>query len=485
MDPYILVYDVGTSSLKAVVYDEAGRVIVKKSRFYEFDSPQEGWAEIDPTVWWNSLVSVTQELSGEGIALSSVQGIALTGQMHSAVLLDEDDEVIAPSILWLDRRASAETEELQRRFDLKPYKLNSSYTLPKLYWLSKHRPELLQKVRTILWPKDYLRMRLTGEKVTDFTEGIGAAMIDWDTGQWLSERIEVCGLTAGVLPEIRPQEDVCELKREVAEELGLSPHCSVLIGMGDIASLLGGAPHKKGRLVYSMGSSSMYFTEIGEGLDEAKGLYSLELNGYRLFGGVSSTTGASLNWAYETLWGGESVINFHDMVKDVLKPDTRDESLLFFPFLAGERSPFWSDKVSGSFEGLKLHHTKRHLTRAVMEGVACSIRYVIDLMESVGVEIEEIALSGGGAKTKGWPEIIAAATDKSVVIYNAEETVTTVLYAIMAASLQGSTFRQILSSLFAEPRAVETSDAERSRLEEVYRRYVRFLEAKVREYEAM
>jgi xylulokinase len=403
--------------------------------------------------------------------------------MHSAVLLDDSDTPVGPSVLWLDRRASAETEELQRRLGLPPYKLNSSYTLPKLYWLSKNRPQQLEGVRTILWPKDYLRMRLTGVKVTDYTEGIGSALLDWETKSWIPERIESCGLSADVLPEIRPQEEMYRLTPEVAEELGFSGECTVLVGSGDIAALLGSAPHRKGRLVYSMGSSSMYFTEIREGLDEAKGLYSLDLGGYRLFGGVSSTTGASLSWAFEELWGGKEVIAFEEMVERVLEQEPEDEALLFFPFLAGERSPFWSDNISGSFEGLKLHHGKRHLTRAVMEGVAFSLRYVLDLMESVGVRIDQVALSGGGARTKGWPEMIAAATGKEVVIYNAEETVTTVLYAIMASQLQGASFRETLSSLFAEPRPAEADGEEAERLERLYRRYRRFLEAKAQIYE--
>jgi sugar (pentulose or hexulose) kinase len=154
------------------------------------------------------------------------------------------------------------------------------------------------------------------------------------------------------------------------------------------------------------------------------------------------------------------------MVEEVMKADAQDESLLFFPFLAGERSPFWSDKISGSFEGLKLHHDKYHLTRAVMEGVAFSIRYILDLMEELNVEI------------------IAAATGKKVVIYNAEETVTTVLYAIMASALRGESFRETLAALFTEPKAVRADDGG-ERYRRLYRNYRRFLGAKIQTYESM
>lgn len=483
MDPYIIVFDAGTSSLKAVVYDRKGRVQAKKSKYYDFSTPREGWAEIDPRIWWDSLVSATRELRDEGIALADIRGIALTGQMHTAVLLGKEDEVIAPSILWLDRRAAAETEELQKKFKLKPYVLNSSYTLPKLYWQSKHQPDVIKRVKTILWPKDYLRFLLTGEKATDFTEGIGSSLINWDTKQWVPERIGVCGLTPAVLPEIKNQEDLVPIKKDIADGLGFSKDCPVLVGLGDIASLLGGAPYIKGRLVYSMGSSSMYFTEVDFDTDDGSGLYSLEIGGYKLFGGVSSTTGASLKWAHEQLWGGTSVIDFEEMIDRALKVGIQEDPVLFFPFLAGERSPFWTDKLNGSFEGLKLHHNRDHLTRGVMEGVAFSIQYILDLMAGTGVEIQELALSGGGAGTKGWPQLIADVTGKRVKIYNTEETVSTVLFAIAASVLSETSFREILAGAFSEPKEILPETSAHEMYRHTYVKYKRFLASKIQTYE--
>ena len=484
-DPYIIVYDAGTSSLKGVVYDELGNIVQKRSRFYEFSSPREGWAEIDPAVWWDALIGVTRELqtggdgSADSVDFSSLKGVALTGQMHSAVLLGDDEKPLASSILWLDRRAAAETAELQEKLQLPPYKLNSSYTLPKLLWLSRHNPELIKQVRTILWPKDYLRFLLTGEKVTDYTEGIGAALLDWETRSWASDRLPLCNLSDSVLPEIVPGERMYPILSIVAEELGLPRECQVLVGSGDIAALLGGAPHRKGRLVYSLGSSSMYFTETGKPGLEGKGLYSLNISGLDLFGGVSSTTGAALNWVYEELWGGEKAIPFREMISQVYKRIKRNNSLLFFPFLAGERSPFWSDEISGSFEGLRLDHGKEHITLAVMEGVAFSIRYILDLMEECGVAIDEIALSAGGAKTPGWPEIIAAVCGKPVAIYNAEETVTTVLFARMAAAMENASFRDRLAAQFPEPKMAEPDREAVKAYSELYKKYRKFLELKL------
>jgi xylulokinase len=478
VQPFILVYDAGTSSLKAVVYDDMGRIITKRSLFYDYETPEEGWAEIDPERWWLSLLSVTADLRSEGVDLGKLRGIALTGQMHSAVLLDAGGQILGPSILWLDRRASVETVELQQHFKLPPYKLNSSYTLPKLYWQSRHQPQLLARTATILWPKDYLRYRLTGVRATDYTEGIGAALLNWESREWAPERIRFCGMNPEVLPEILPQETTFTLHTDVAKALGFSGDCLVLNGCGDIAALLGGAPYRPGRLVYSLGSSSMYFADVPESKSEAEGLYSLDIAGYRLFGGVSSTTGASLKWAHDTLWGGEDGAPFESMISQVLAEPVKNDHLLFFPFLAGERSPFWSDTITGGFEGLKLHHTRIQLTRAVMEGTAFSLRYILDLMERANVSITEIALAGGGARTKGWPEMIAAVTGKPVLVYNAEETVTTVLYAMMAGVLKGQAFRTVLDSLFADPRQIVDDGNDRLRYRSLYDRYTRYLAMK-------
>jgi xylulokinase len=478
--PHILAVDVGTSSLKAVVYGPRANLIASATRRYEYVSPQPGWAESNPEDWWRAFQAALADLRGQGFALAGLEAIAFTGQMHTAVLLDGAGQVLEPTILWLDRRAAAETEELAGRLNLPPYQINSTYTLPKLLWLSRHRPDVAQKIRTILWPKDYLRYRLTGILCTDVTEAGGAALLNWDTRAWAGDRLEWVGLPASVLPPARPADAVVGPPRpDVAEKLGLNPAAKVVVGMGDVAALIGGAPPRPGRVVCSLGSSSMVFMALAgdrHPCDPAGRLYTYPLPPYRLLGGVSSTTGSALVWAYHTFAGaggpdgrippspavrrdfagglGGSDATFESAMQRALQVPPGADGLCFVPYLAGERSPHWRDDIRGGFYGLRLSHTPDHLIRAVMEGVAYSLRHLLDIYQELGTPVEELALAGGGTKTPGLSQIIADVCRRDVSIYAEEETVTRVLYALCRSALCQDDFEDTLVSTFAQPGVV-------------------------------
>ena len=183
----ILTLDVGTSSVKAVLYDVAGRVVSAHSRRYDYETPRPGWAEIDPGIWWRATEDVLADVRRQN-SLENVAAISFTGQMHTAVLLDAKGDAIEPAIMWLDRRADRELTELQEILQRPPYELNSTYTLPKLLWLHRHRPGALRRTDTLLWPKDYLRYRFTGVACTEMTEAGGAALLNWDTRDWALSR---------------------------------------------------------------------------------------------------------------------------------------------------------------------------------------------------------------------------------------------------------------------------------------------------------
>jgi len=475
----ILTVDVGTSSLKAVLYNPDGQVLGNSSQWYSYRTEQPGWAEGDPEEWWQALQDALADLCKQGFALDEVEAISFTGQMHSAVLLDNDGQVIPPTILWLDRRAARETEELQRQLGLPPYQLNSTYTLPKLLWLYRHRPDVLAKVRTILWPKDYLRFRLTGEVCTDLTEPGGAALLDWDRRSWAMERLGLVGLDADVLPPIRPADsDGGSVCPEVVRSLGISQDVRVVVGMGDVAALFGAAPAKPGRVICSMGSSSMVFAPLGVGQqveDPSHRLYVYPFGPYPMLGGVSSTTGSCLVWAYEKVCQGqEQGKSFEDCVAEALEIEPGAGGLCFIPYLAGERSPHWSDEIRGGVYGLQLTHDYRHLVRAVMEGVAYSLRHLLDIYGEIGVSISEIALAGGGTATQGWPQIIADVCQRDVLIYAGKETVTRVLYALCQAHLGRDGFEENLLQTFDEPDVVRYRREFKNVYEEGYRCYRAF-----------
>lgn len=470
-----LTVDVGTSSLKAVLYDAQARVLDKATERYGYEAEHPGLAEGDPQRWWQALQDALAVL-GRRRDLGAVEAISFTGQMHSAVLLDDDGEVIPPTILWLDRRASQETEELQEELNLPPYQLNSTYTLPKLLWLRRHSPETLDRTARILWPKDYLRYRLTAEKCTDLTEPAGAALLDWRRSEWAVDRLDLVGLDEDVLPPIRPATgDGGRLLPDAAASLGLNPDAQVVVGMGDVAALFGAAPPASGRVFCSLGSSSMVFAPV-EGdrhvEDAEHRLYVYPFGPYPLLGGVSSTTGSALVWICEQC----GAAGYQACVSEALTVEPGAGGLCFLPYLAGERSPYWCDAIRGGFYGLQLAHTSAHLVRAVMEGVAYSLRHLLDIYEELDVPIEEIALAGGGATTEGWPQIIADSCQRDVLIYAEEETVTRVIFALCQENLGRAAFRDALLKTFEAPQVVPHGRGRSDVYDEGYERYRAFSE---------
>lgn len=468
-----LMFDLGTSSLKVVLYDAEGKILKQQLQSYAYSTPQPGWVEMDPADWEHALWEALDVLAADH-DLSGITALSFTGQMHSLVMLDDSGETIRPCILWLDRRASRETRELQEKLGLAPYMLNSTYSLPRMYWLSRHREELVRKTRAILWPKDYIRYLMTGRIATDPTEGLGAGLVDWQTGAFDSHRLESIGWDPAVLPQVlEPDGDAGPLKADVVDRYGLNPEAKVLTGYGDILALLGGAPHKRGRLVYSFGSSSMFFT-LAEEQDVPEGdhrLYRIDLAEHQLYGGVSSTTGAAVKWCFETIWReGE----LSDMIREALAVEPGSDGLIFLPYLAGERSPYWSDSIRGGFYGLQLEHRREHMARAVLEGIAMSIRHLVTIFCANGIAIEEIALAAGGVKAVGMPQLIADICGLPVSIYAGQETVTNMLLLMARCRLDGCRFREALADSFGEPVMMQPNLQDRDRYEEAFRCYLEF-----------
>jgi xylulokinase len=446
--------DIGTSSLKAVVYDCQGGVLASTThRYPSMTQPQQsGWAEADPHAWWDAFIDVIAQLKQTRDDFSNIQAIVLTGQMHTAVLLDKHEDVIPPTILWLDRRAAAETVELQKVFGLPPYQLNSTYTLPKLVWLARNQPEVIRNTRRLLWPKDYLRFRLTGEFLTDYTEAGGAALLDWEHMDWAVDRLEWAGISPSILPPLRQPTDLAgKLLPEIGNQLGLNPDVRVLVGAGDVLALVTAALPAVGRVICSMGSSSMVFYPLAKDQncnDPQNRIYNYPLLPYRLIGGVSSTSGASITWAAQTLF---SDIPFDAALAQALQVSPGAGGLFFLPFLSGERSPYWNDDLRGAYYGLTLNHDRKNMLRAVLEGVSFSLRYLMNVFQQTGVDVNEIALAGGASIIPGLPQILANVCQLPVVIFSGQETVTQGLYAYACQVLEeNTTFEQALRRTFQQ-----------------------------------
>lgn len=453
MKPFVLTIDVGTSSLKIVIYGINGKVLASESFHYDHDNPHPGWAEISSTEWIQALDYCLNNLVLKPDLLEQIEVIAVTGQMHTAVLLDDSLQPLEPIILWTDRRATQETDELQQVFNLPPFELNSTYTLPKLYWIKKYIPKVIKKTRHIIWPKDYIRLLMTGTISTDVTEAGGAGLLNWKTLDWATERLSYIGIDPQILPRIeKPEQIVSQILLSFAKKYKINPHAKVIVGIGDVLALISGAPPKKGRINYSLGSSSMIFTPLNKDefiVDPENRIYTYPLLKIPMFGGVSSTTGAALQWAAKNFYPNK---NFNSAIAEAIEIKAGSEGVIFLPFLSGERSPFWNDKLRGSFHGLSLSHSRAHFLRAVMEGVGYSLAYIIDIFNELQVDINQIALSGGGASTPSWPQIISDICQLPVGLFTGRETVTKGLFAYAFVAIHdNSSFDQALLNTFDDP----------------------------------
>ncbi len=486
--PFVLAIDVGTSSLKTVVYAREGGILASAAQRYENAAPQAGWAETNPLDWWEALITAAARLRERGADLKKVEVIGLTGQMHTLVMLDEAMQVVPPTMLWLDRRAVAETRELQQAFRLPPYQLNTTYSLPKLVWLARRQPETIGRVRHVLWPKDYLRYRLTGRLATDRTEAGGAALLDWETLEWARERLEWAGISPEILPPfLAPTDEAGPLLPEIVKAFGLRRDVKVITGVGDVLALVTGAPRAEGRVCCSMGSSSMIFGPVPQGKtlrDPLGRIYTYPLLPYPLIGGVSSTSGAAIQWAYRSFFPSGQA--FEAAVAEALETPPGSNGLIFLPFLSGERSPYWSDALRGGYYGLTLAHTQAQLMRATMEGVIYSLRRLLDIFEETGLPVEEVALAGGGALMPGLPQLAADICGKPVKVFSGQETVTAGLFALACQALDPRvSFEQTLEKTFRPPECVEPRKESTSVYARLYQQYARLADFANRELSSL
>jgi len=475
----ILVIDVGTSALKATLFTQGGQLVAQSSASYGYDSPEPNAAEADPEHWWDAFAPA---LAGLKADLQTVAIIGFTGQMHSPVLLDANHKVIKPSLLWLDRRCAQETSELIEALQLPPYLLNSTYTLPKLVWLSRNRPELMMRAHTLLFPKDYVRFRLTGVACTDVTEGRGASLIEIDREAWAVDRLRYANLPASILPPLQnAQAIVGKPLPELAEQLGLNADAQVIVGVGDVAAILGGAPVQPGRVMATVGTSTMIYAvlppELHEARDDADGIYPYDLCGFRLMGGVSSLTGGALDWAWRA-FGSASGKPFGQAMSIVADVEPGAHGLVFLPYLTGERSPFWRDDLRGVFAGLNLNHTWAHMMRAVIEGVGLSQRLLLDRFAKLGLPSPQVALSGGAARHEIWGRIFADTSQRTIEIYQVSSAASNVIYALCAQVLEPRLpFADAMNRVFAPPDLIAPNPALAACYGRQYAQYQRYVRA--------
>lgn len=417
--------DLGTSSVKLLLMNGEGKIQKTVTREYPLYFPKPGWSEQNPEDWWKETLEGIEELTSE-YDKSQVAGISFGGQMHGLVILDENDKVIRPAILWNDGRTSKETDYLNTvvgKKNLSTYTANiafAGFTAPKILWVKENEPEHFNKIKKIMLPKDYIAYKLSGVHCTDVSDASGMLLMDVKNKCWSKEMIEICGISEAQLPKLyESYEVVGTLKEDVVNKLGLSTTCKIIAGAGDnAAAAIGTGTVGEGRCNISLGTSGTIFISSEKfGVDENNALHAFaHADGhYHLMGCMLSA--ASCN-----KWWMDDIIGTKAYGEEQAKITKLGENNVFFlPYLMGERSPHNNPDARGTFIGMTMDTSREDMTQAVLEGVAFAIRDSFEVAKSLGIHIERTKICGGGAKSPLWKKIIANVLDVKVDVIETEE----------------------------------------------------------------
>lgn len=404
---YYIGIDLGTSGVKTLLLGADGTVVSSVTKDYPLSFPQSGWSEQNPEDWYNQTLAALKDLCAD-IDPKLVRAFSFSGQMHGLVLLDENNDVIRPAILWNDGRSSEETETLNENRDfLLDHTGNiafAGFTLPKLLWVKAHEPELFGRIRRVLLPKDYLAFRLTGNYCTDVSDASGTLYFDVAHRCWSKEILSACGVAETWLPKVLESDETAgELLPAIARELGME-QVAVIIGAGDnAAAAVGTGAVKDGDCNLSLGTSGTVFCVSDSfQLDRAHAIHSF-CSASRSYHQMACMLSAAVcsNWWVKGILG--------DTFDSVLKKQDKlgKNDVLFLPYLMGERSPLNDTEIRGLFYGMSLQTDKDDMSLAVLEGVSFALRHNIDLIREMGIPVQKATVCGGGAKDALWLRILA------------------------------------------------------------------------------
>ncbi len=417
--------DLGTSAVKLLLMNEKGTIEKVVSKEYELYFPHPGWSEQKPEDWYTQVMAGLKELTAD-CDKSKVAGISFGGQMHGLVILDAQDQVIRPAILWNDGRTSKETDYLNQvigKEKLSEYTANiafAGFTAPKILWVKANEPENFKRIAKIMLPKDYLAYKLSGVHCTDVSDASGMLLLDVKNRKWSKEMLEICDVREEQLPKLyESYEVVGGLKPEIASELGLSESVKVIAGAGDnAAAAVGTGTVGDGKCNISLGTSGTIFISSQKfGVDSFNALHSFDHadGSFHLMGCMLSAASCNKWWMEEIL----KTQDFAGEQKDIV---TLGENHVFFlPYLMGERSPHNNPDARGTFIGMTMDTTRSEMTQAILEGVAFALRDSFEVARSLGIQIERTKICGGGAKSPLWKKMIANILGIKVDVIETEE----------------------------------------------------------------
>ena len=433
---HLLGIDVGTGGTRALIIDKQGKIIASATENHEpFESPKIGWAEQNPEDWWRACgIAIRSALSNARLTGADIACVGFSGQMHGAVMLDEAGVPVRPALIWCDVRTQKQCDELtekigaERLIQLTCNPALPNFTLTKLLWVRENEPEKWARVRAVMLPKDYVRFRLTGDKAIDVADASGTLMLDVANRRWSSEVLKATEISESLLPKLYESPNVCgQISSAGSAATGLKVGTSVVAGAGDqAAGATGMGIVAPGSASATIGTSGVVFAATDRPALDPKGrlhTFCHAIPGRWHVMGVTQAAGLSLRWFRDQFGAGrEDGRDPYERLSDeaaTIPPGA--QGLLWTPYLMGERTPYLDPNARAALVGLTASHTRAHVIRAILEGVAFSLKDSFAIFSEMGVPVNNIRLGGGGARSPLWRQIQADIYGHEVEIVEAEE----------------------------------------------------------------
>ena len=463
---YYIGVDLGTSSVKLLLMDDDGNIVNTVTKEYPISFPKPGWSEQNPTDWYEKTVEGIKELISN-IDSSNVAGISFGGQMHGLVILDENDNVIRPAILWNDGRTTKECDFLNNEYGKDKLTNNTAniafagFTAPKILWLKENEPDNFKRISKIMLPKDYLAYRLSGEFCTDVSDASGMLLFDVKNRCWSEEMLELVGIKKEQMAKVyESYECVGNLTKQAASELGLSTSVKVIAGAGDnAAAAVGTGTVGDGKCNISLGTSgTIFIASKNFSVDDNNALHS-----FAHADGYYHLMGCMLSAASCNKWWLDDIIKDKDYQKEqaeITDDKLGNNKVFYLPYLMGERSPHNNPLARASFIGMTMDTTRSDMTQAVLEGVAFAIRDSFEVAKSLGIKIDRTKICGGGAKSPLWRKIIANVLNVKVDILEKEEGPS--LGAAMLAAVGMKRFEDVSEAVDTIVKIVDTIEPDKA-----------------------
>ncbi len=437
---HVMGIDLGTSGTKTILMDADGKIVASASEEYPLSTPQPGWSEQDPAHWWTAACNTTKQVLAEsGVDAKDIKGVGMSGQMHGSVFLDKNGDVIRPCILWNDGRTYKECDEITERAT--PAKLHewvsnpamTGFTAPKVVWLRNNEPDNFAKVATVMLPKDYLRLKMTGEIATDITDAAGTTLYHVRERRWATELLDALEIPHDWMPKVYASYEVTGTVTEsAAKEIGLAPGTPVVGGGADNpCGAVGSGVVKEGRVMLSLGTSGVLFSPSNKPEDDPEGrlhFFNAAPADQWYFMGCMLSAGMNLRWYRDKFAAAECAEAekkgcdpYDVMMERAASVEPGAEGLYFLPYLTGERTPVNDPLARAALVGQSFRHGPEHTIRAIVEGISFGLRHNLDVILERGIQIDQIRVIGGGSKSPFWCQMLADIMQADIALLGSNE----------------------------------------------------------------